>query len=125
MTGRRDKKEYRKVIEQTLGQIQIYTRRRFESSRREEMFHALALVREATRLLQTKSSRLSTVNANLHNVGGIDLSQLEIELTNSLRRIAIGSREGRQLYALRNRVRELLASDQIESAIERTAGGAA
>ena len=106
-------------------QNQIYTRRRFESSGRREMFRAVALVREATRLLQTKSSRLSTANADLHNVGGIDLSQLEIELTSSLRRTAIGSRKGRQLYALRRRVRELLASDHIESAIERTAGGAA
>jgi hypothetical protein len=62
------------------------------------------------------------------------LSQLEVELTRTMRVVAIGSAEGRRLYARRARVREELAAasraermcileDPPSSAVERFAGG--
>ena len=63
--------------------------------------------------------------------GGLDLPGIEAMLTNSLRRVPIGSRKGRQLYALRSCVREVLASSPLENremsqrALDQSAGGAA
>jgi hypothetical protein len=63
------------------------------------------------------------------------LSQLEAEFTRTMRVVAIGSTEGRRLYAHRARVREELAAararaesecileDPPSSAVERFAGG--
>ena len=62
------------------------------------------------------------------------LSQLEVELTRTMRVVAIGSTEGRRLYAHRARVREQLAAvrraedvciseDQTSVDVERFAGG--
>lgn len=49
----------------------------------------------------------------------LDLFALEAMATNLLRSIPIGSREGRQLYALRTRVRGILASGPVENRAER------
>ena len=68
-----------------------------------------------------KSPRASTSEAKFPHVARTNLSQLDSELTKGLRRMPIGSRKARQLYALRVRVRERLASPRLEQ----TAGGAA
>ena len=53
--------------------------------------------------------------------GELDLAGLEAMLTNSLRGVPIGSRKGRQLYALRSRVRGILASGPVENRGESSA----
>jgi hypothetical protein len=65
------------------------------SSSHDEIFRAVALAGEASRL---KS-----------NVA-IDLHRLEIELARAMRKVPIGAAEGRRLFALRARVRLQLAN---------------
>src|ERR1700733_1827450 len=133
---------------QMIRQTQKYTTPRRQSSGRGEMFRAVLLVREATRLLKTKAillpdsapgTRLQKIatglgdfsssleraavaierghHRKLHRtstgeVSGdleMNLSQLEAELSHKLHCIPIGSRQARQLYQSRERVRGLLA----------------
>ena len=123
------------------------------------MFHAVLLVREASRLLKTKAAQLpdSAPGARLQRIGtglgafgsslervavaierghhrkssrtstgetqrlidaAMKLVEVEVKLTSRLRKTAIGSRKGRQLYALRELVREYLASSSPENSSE-------
>src|ERR1700680_3117640 len=71
-----------KVIERT----QSDTVPSSTSRRHDEIFRAVALAREASLLLKSNTA--------------IDLSRLEIELTRAMRKVPIGSSEGRRLFAL-------------------------
>ena len=134
-------------------QTQKYTTPLLESSRPGEISRAVVLVREASKLLKSKATRLpdSSPGTRLQKIatglgdfsdsleragtaiesaqhrksskqhfrGDLNfVSQLESRITDSLRRLPIGSQPARQLFALRANARAILQERAVASRAE-------